>query len=265
MCDCTPGLFITGTDTEIGKTYVTALIARSLVAAGLRVGVYKPVASGCVSRGEFGEKVSSSLTPALSQREREEDALAPRPRPGEERGRELVSEDAVALWEAAGRPADLLRVCPQLFAAPLAPHLAAKAEGKEIDAGLLREGVEFWRQNSDIVLVEGAGGLMSPLGDDEYVADLAFDFGYPLVVVAPNRLGTINATLQTLITAATFRDGLEIAGVVLNDISPGVDDASTASNPSELERRCVPPLLAHVHWRAESFDVTVDWMKLAVS
>ncbi len=243
MPDGTPGLFITGTATDIGKTHVAALIAKSLVAAGVRVGVYKPVASGCVEAGD-----ESALTPALSQRERG-----------------LVSDDALALWNAAGRPADLQRVCPQLFAAPLAPHLAARAEGKEIDAQLLRDGVKFWQQCSDIVLVEGAGGLMSPLGDDEYVADLAHDLGYPLLVVSPNRLGTINATLQTLITAATFRDGLHVAGVVLNDVSPAADDASASSNRAELESRCVPPLLAHVGWQADASDVAVDWMKLANS
>ena len=237
----TPGLFITGTDTEIGKTYVTALIARALVASGVRVGVYKPVASGCVRTEEL-----APLTPALSLRERE-----------------LVSEDAMALWEAAGRPADLQRVCPQLFAAPLAPHLAARAEGKEIDPQLMLEGVKLWQDNSDIVLVEGAGGLMSPLGDDEYVADLAYDLGYPLIVVSPNRLGTINATLQTLITAATFRDGLDVAGIVLNDIAGHEGDVSTSSNLSELKKHAVPPVLAHVAKDAGEFAESIDWMRIA--
>ena len=167
-----PGLFITGTDTGVGKTYVGALIARSLTADGRRVGVYKPAASGC--RRENGQ---------------------------------LVSDDAVALWNAAGRPGDLDRVCPQRFAAALAPHLAARDEGTQIDADRLREGLEYWRRRSEVVVVEGAGGLMSPLGDDDYVAGLAKDFGFPLVVVARNALGTINQTLQTLITAVTFRGG----------------------------------------------------------
>ncbi|HKD36603.1 MAG TPA: dethiobiotin synthase, partial [Pirellulales bacterium] len=148
------GLFITGNDTGVGKTYVAAMIARSLAAAGRKVGVYKPVASGC--REESGK---------------------------------LVSDDAVALWEAAGRPSDLERVCPQRFAAPLAPHLAARNESKWIDASLLRTGLEHWRERSEIVIVEGVGGLMSPVGEEEYVADVAFEFGYPLVIVARNALG----------------------------------------------------------------------------
>src|SRR5262245_38358578 len=125
------GLFITGTGTAVGKTYVGALVARALRDSGKRVGVYKPVASGC-----------------------------------EKTGGKLVSPDAVALWEAAGRPGTLEQVCPQRFAAPLAPHLAARAEGQLVDGALLREGIEFWRKASDVVIVEGAGGLMSPISDD---------------------------------------------------------------------------------------------------
>src|SRR3954465_15499285 len=132
------GLFITGTSTGVGKTYVGALVARALRDAGKRVGVYKPVASGC-----------------------------------EMRGGELVSPDAVALWEAAGRPGTLGHVCPQCFAAPLAPHLAARAEGRRVNSELLRNRIEFWRTTSDVVLVEGAGGLMSPISDQDYNANLA--------------------------------------------------------------------------------------------
>jgi len=224
----TCGLFITGTDTGVGKTYVAALIARALRAVGRRVGVYKPAASGCRHEGDS-----------------------------------LVSDDALALWEAAGRPGELDRVCPQRFAAPLAPHLAANAGGKRFDADLLREGLVYWRARSEIVLVEGAGGLMSPLGEEEYVADLAYDFGFPLVVVSRNVLGTINQTLQTLITAATFREGLDVAGVVLNHPGPPVEDASTASNRAELAARCVPPILGEVFWNAQQFDHEVDWFQLA--
>ena len=199
-CKRPPGLFITGTDTEVGKTYVAALIARAMSEAGHRVGVYKPAASGC--REVEGE---------------------------------LVSDDAVELWEAAGRPGTLDRVCPQRFRAAVAPHLAAREEGRQIDGRLLRTGIEYWLPRSDVVLVEGAGGLMSPLGEEEYVADLAADLGYPLVLVTRNALGTINHTLQTLIAAAAHGDGLPVAGIVLNHSTAPADDASTATNRQELE------------------------------
>lgn len=221
------GLFITGTDTGVGKTYVAALIAAALRAEGRSVGVYKPAASGC----------------------------------GNENGG-LVCDDAVALWRAAGEPGELSRVCPQMFAAPIAPQLAARAEGRELDAELLRGGLDYWCKRSEMVIVEGAGGLLSPLGDEEFVADLALEFGYPLVVVAPNALGVINQTLQTLIAAATFRDGLPVAGVVVNDARE-ILDASAATNVAELAARCVAPILAEVRFGARQFENAVDWRTLA--
>ncbi len=222
------GLFITGTDTNVGKTYVAAAIARSLAAAGHAVGVYKPAASGCRRKGG-----------------------------------DLVSEDAVALWEAAGRPGELAAVCPQRFEIPLAPHLAAQAAGTQLDGELLRSGLDYWLGQSDIVIVEGAGGLMSPMGADEYVADLAYDFGWPLVVVAPNRIGVINQVLQTLIVAATFREGLAVAGVVLNEPAPAADDPSVASNRGELARHALAPILGELGFRADTFDPPIDWLALA--
>jgi dethiobiotin synthetase len=228
MSICIPGLFITGTDTGVGKTHVGAMIARSLADSGHRVGVYKPAASGCTR--ENGD---------------------------------LVSDDAVALWNAAGRPGDLDRVCPQRFAAPLAPHLAAREEGKQLDVDLLRQGLGYWRDRSDVILVEGAGGLMSPLGDKQYVADLAAELGFPLVVVSRNVLGTINQTLQTLI-AAEFHGGLPVAGVVLNHVAPpSADDVSLTTNRRELAARLSTPILAEVAWGGGTFDAVVDWFALA--
>jgi len=151
-----------------------------------------------------------------------------------------------------------------MFPGPLAPPLAARREGREVDALLLRSGLEYWRQRSDVMLVEGVGGLMSPLTEAEYVADLAYDLDWPLLVVAPNVLGVINQTLQTLLTAAHHRQGLPVAGVIVNEVrSPGQGDASTGSNLAELEKRCRPPVLAHLGWQADDFDQPVDWYALA--
>jgi dethiobiotin synthetase len=224
----TRGLFIAGTNTEVGKTHVAAMIARSLVQSGQRVGVYKPAASGCREAAEG-----------------------------------LVAEDAVALWEAAGRPLTLEQVCPQRFLAPLAPPRAARAEGRRVDAQLLRKGLEPWLAASEIVIVEGAGGLMSPLSDEDYNIDLAAELSMPLVIVAANELGVINATLQTLITARARAPKLPIAGVVLNQATQRPYDASLASNAEELAARCDAPLLTTVAHRRDSFDRQVDWFALA--
>src|SRR5262249_34295269 len=124
------GIFVTGNDTGVGKTHVAAMIARAARAQGLSVGVYKPAASGC-------HRANGTV----------------------------VSDDARELWEAAGSPGELERVCPQRFVAPLSPHLAARAEGLELDISLLRSGVDYWRQRCDFLIVEGTGGLMSPLAD----------------------------------------------------------------------------------------------------
>ena len=224
----TPGIFITGTDTDVGKTYVAALIAKQLHKQGVNVGVYKPAASGCTDNGD----------------------------------NMLFSEDADALWNAAGQPATVNHVCPQMFRAPLAPHLSARAEGKEIHRELLVQGIEYWQENSDFIIVEGAGGLMSPISDDDFVADLAYEFGFPLVVVVANKLGCINHTLQTLVTAAAYEDGISIAGIILNQlIPPTPDDQSLDSNPAEIERVCIPPVLATVDFE-QGLSREIDWLKL---
>jgi dethiobiotin synthetase len=222
------GLFIAGTSTEVGKTHVAAMVARELAAAGHRVGVYKPAASGCRREGDA-----------------------------------LVADDAVELWEAAGKPGDLDRVCPQRFLAPLAPHRSARAEGRQVDAALLRSGLDYWRATSDVILVEGAGGLMSPLGDEDYNIDLAAEFGFPLVIVAANELGVINATLQTIITAQARAPGLPIAGVVLNQTTRRNGDVSLASNAEEIAKRSPAPLLTTVNFGATQFERKVNWYVLA--
>jgi dethiobiotin synthetase len=167
------------------------------------------------------------------------------------------------LWEAAGRPFDLEQVCPQRFRAPRAPSRAAAIEGRRVDSKFLRTGLEFWCDKCDIVVVEGAGGLMSPLSEEDYNIDLARDLGFPLVIVAANELGVINATLQTLITARAKAPELPIAGIVLNQSARREGDESLASNAEELAARCEAPLLATVAYGAGRFDARIDWFAAA--
>lgn len=219
------GLFVTGTDTDVGKTAVACAIARQLVAAGKRVGVYKPVASGA--------------GPAAS--------------------------DVMRLWEAAGRPLTPAQVCPQSFAAPIAPPRSARAEGRAVDERLLRDGLEPWWAASDIVVVEGAGGLFSPLGDTLLNVDLARQLGLPLVVVDAARLGAIGRTLTTVMAARA--SGLAVAAVVLSHTQPLTgrlaDPASIASiahdSAADLAARLAPLPVAVLAHDAARIDPVIEW------
>jgi dethiobiotin synthetase len=228
----TAGLFITATDTGVGKTYVTALIARALQEAGRVVGAYKPVCSGA----EIGANGSLSWG------------------------------DVVTLTAAIGGRFDAQRVCPLRLRAPLAPNVAARREAAEIDFEQLCEGAHWWRGRVEILLVEGVGGLLCPLTARETIADLAAALKYPLLVVARLGLGTINHTLLT-VEAARSR-GLVVTGILLNEAEPLASLEGTEENPVEIERRTRLPVLGILRHgrslptRANGSAVSIDWATL---
>jgi dethiobiotin synthetase len=228
----TPGLFITATDTDAGKTFVTALIARELTAAGKRVGVYKPACSGSVP-GADGQPVWND-----------------------------VEQLAMAVGGC-----DRNRVCPQRFEAALAPPVAAAREGKFVDRLLLRTGAKSWDGRADILLVEGVGGLLCPLTATETIADLAREFGYPLIIVTRLGLGSINHTLLTV--EAALARGLMVAGIVCNETSKATDPAAWNSDLEEIARRSAVPVLSVVrHRQTEALasltdSGRIDWCALA--
>lgn len=232
------GLFVTGTDTDVGKTAVAVAIVRQLrrnmSRPGLRIGVYKPAASGVASAG-------------------------------------LLDSDAARLWEAAGRPLSIASVCPQMFAAAISPPRSSRAEGRSIDERLLRTGFEPWRDASDVVVVEGAGGLFSPLGDAVLNADLARDLGLPLVLVDAARLGAIGRTLA--VAEAARARGLRLAAVVLSEVTPyptfqsREDPASqwaiACANAEDLADRLKPVPVARLAHDAAVVEPAIDWLALA--
>ena len=180
-----------------------------------------------------------------------------------------VWEDLERLQSAVGDEFPANRICPQQFHAPLAPPVAAEREGKQVDAALLRSGIDWWRERTEFVVVEGAGGLLSPLSNADTVADVAASIGFPLLIVSRLSLGTINHTLLTL-EAARAR-GLLVAGIVLNQpIAPNADDLSVETNPNELKKRCGVPILAilpHVSTTGLLQDsplFTIDWMQVTL-
>jgi dethiobiotin synthetase len=192
------GIFITGTDTGVGKTVVAAVLARLLRMRGLSVGVMKPVTSGC--REENGS---------------------------------LVSDDALLLCQAAGVVFSD-DVAPYLLREPLAPAEAARQDGVVIDFGRIHESFDRLSACHDFVIVEGAGGLMVPLAGGLLVADLARLLGLSLLVVARPNLGTINHTVLTCFAAHQME--LKVAGVVINNYpdSPGLAERSAAHHIGSL-------------------------------
>ena len=221
------GLFVTGTDTDVGKTAVAVAIIRLLVAAGKAVGVYKPVASG----------VASAEDPA---------------------------GDPGRLWEAAGRPGRPAEVCPQVFPAAIAPARAAAAAGRSVDESLLGAGIVAW-QASDVVVVEGAGGLFSPLAGDTLNVDLAREFALPLVVVDAARLGSIGRTLATV--RAARAEGLSVAACVLSQVTPprgrpgdpDSDEQIAADAGADLRRLLPNVAVTRLGHGATAFAPPIDW------
>jgi len=191
------GLFITGTDTGVGKTLVACALARALRNRGIDVGVMKPVASGAVERD----------------------------------GR-LVSEDALMLREAARveDPPDLVN--PVLLGPALAPTAAAARSGARVDLEQINAAFRQLSDAHEVVLVEGIGGLLVPLIRGYAVAELASRFRLPLLLVARTRLGTINHTLLTL--EAARRRSLPVAGVVFNRTDRGPVGEDELTGPPEI-------------------------------
>ena len=178
------GLFITGTDTGVGKTFVACGLAALLRESGYRVGVMKPAETGCV-----------------------------------EKDGKLFPEDAVKLKEASGCAVPLEKICPFQLRDPLAPSIAAEREGRRIDIDRLMDLYYEISSAHDVTLVEGAGGLMVPLLPSYTYADLARVLKLQTLVVAPNRLGVINHLLLTLEHASC--KGLRVLGYVLNEVQGG--------------------------------------------
>jgi len=198
------GLFVTGTDTGVGKTVVAAVLARLLRNNGINVGVMKPVTSGC----------------------REVD------------GR-LVSGDAGLLCRAAGS-AYSDDVAPYCLREALAPAEAAVTEGLRIDFPHIRAAYERLSASYEYVIVEGAGGLMVPLAGGMLIADLVRELELPLLVVARPGLGTINHTVLTCFAAKQL--GLQVAGVIINGM-PADPDRAEQSAPHQIGSLCGAPVL----------------------
>ncbi len=185
------GVFVTGTGTEVGKTVVAAVIARTLAAAGRRVAVFKPCVTGLSEYPGADGPISRDM-------------------PGKS-ARRLADHELLRV--AAGSGQSDAEVAPYRYDPPASPHLAAALAGEEIDPARLRDAAAAAAAGADELVCEGVGGLLVPLTPTYLVRDLAADLGYPVVVAASPGLGTINHTLLT--AEAARAAGLEVAAVVL--------------------------------------------------
>ena len=225
-----PGLMIVGTDTDVGKTYISCAIARQLVSEGTQTGIYKPVCSGSQIEQETGTPYWSDV--------------------------ELLSRSVDRKFPAE-------QICPQRFHAPLAPPVAAQKEGKQVDEALLREGALWWQDQAEFLIVEGVGGILCPLSEKLLVIDFAAALNYPVLIVARAGLGTINHSLLTI--EVLQKRGLKIAGLILNDVDPQLSDESRTSNAQQIQRWTTVPVLSFVpfEWQSNLLryqtEDKIDW------
>jgi dethiobiotin synthetase len=212
----TQGFFVIGTDTGVGKTRVAAALLRAYVRLGYRCVGMKPVAAGAEALDGV-----------------------------------WVNED-VALLRAAGNveaPAE--RINPYLFREAIAPHIAAEHKGVTIELPRIRAAYEELARQAEVVVVEGAGGLLVPLSPSRDMADLAVALGLPLILVVGMRLGCLNHALLTHEALASRR--LRLAGWVANRLDPAM--AAYDENLAALGHRLPAPLLAELPYQA---DMTPD-------
>jgi dethiobiotin synthetase len=219
------GVFITGTDTEVGKTVVATALVRALAQAGLNVAVMKPVAAGAEATSEG-----------------------------------LRNEDATALMEAANTSNVYRLVNPYCLELPASPHIAAAKAGISVEIPKITSAYEQLAGAADLVVVEGAGGWYAPLNNTQTMADLAAALGLPVLMVVGLRLGCLNHALLT--ARSVEAEGLTLAGWFANHVQPAFPHA--ADNIATLESRLNAPLLQSIPFERETRRPRVTVAQIAV-
>lgn len=203
------GIFITGTDTGVGKTLVAAAIANLLRSIGIDVGVMKPVATG-------GRRVSD----------------------------QLVSDDALMIKGAAHSKDEYSLVNPVCLPSMMAPVVASKVDRLHVDWGVIWSAYKTLRERHKHLIVEGIGGLLVPITDNMCVADMARKMKLPILIVSRPTLGTINHTLLTI--EAARRRKLKIKGIIFNSTQMGSGTLLAETNKSEIEKHSGVPVIASI-------------------
>jgi dethiobiotin synthetase len=214
----TRGFFITGTDTGVGKTIITAALIKTAKFFGLSACGMKPIETGCL-KSKF--KVKSSKLKVKEE--------------------VLIPSDGMFLRKTAGMndPVDL--VTPVRFQNPLAPFPASEIERITVDIDKIKKAYSELSKKYDAIFVEGIGGLLVPIKKDYSVLDLARDFGLPIIVVSRPGLGTINHTMLTVNYAV--KEGLPVAGIIINHSQPSKSSLAEETNPEVIRQLSTVPLL----------------------
>jgi dethiobiotin synthetase len=214
-----PGLFVTGTDTGVGKTLASCALLHRMRARGLRALGMKPVAAGVEASPEGP-----------------------------------VNPDVAALQRASSWPAPLEQVNPYLFEPPIAPHLAAASAGVRIEMAPIRKAFEALRASADAIVVEGVGGFLVPLNDREDAGDMAVALALPVVLVVGMRLGCLNHALLT--QQAIVARSLRLAGWIANSIDPRMQRFE--DNLQALRQRIAAPLLGVIPHSAMADPASIE-------
>lgn len=215
------GYFITGTDTGVGKTIVTAAILRSFIKKGLKVGAMKVIETGCINKDGI-----------------------------------LLPSDGMLLRDMAEMNDSVDLITPVKMENPLSPLMASRLENTEVDIDRIFKSFETLKKKYDYLLIEGVGGLMVPLIREEkkktnfyFVRDLIKDMELPVIIVTRPSLGTINHTLLTL--EALKNKKIPVKGYIINFSEPAKNDIAEKTNPEVLKELLDIPCLGVLPYLTE--------------
>jgi dethiobiotin synthetase len=200
------GFFVTGTDTGVGKTIITAALIKVISRLGFTTGGMKPIESGCLQQGDV-----------------------------------LVPSDGMFIKTIAHMEENIRHITPCCFKSPLAPLPASESEGISVDFEKINKAFADISGKYDVVIVEGIGGLLVPITKNYSVIDMAKNFNLPLIVVSKPSLGTINHTMLTVNYA--LKEGLRVAGIIINYNQPPEKTLAEATNPEVIKQISPVPVI----------------------
>ncbi len=214
------GFFVTGTDTGVGKTIITAALIKVISRLGFTTGGMKPIESGCLQQGDV-----------------------------------LVPSDGMFIKTIAHMEENIRNITPCCFKCPLAPLPASESEDISVDFEKINKAFADISGNYDVVIVEGIGGLLVPITKNYSVIDMAKDFNLPLIVVSRPSLGTINHTMLTVNYA--IKEGLRVAGIIINYSQPPENTLAETTNPEIIKQISPVPVIGIFPYLTDMESATI--------